>query len=499
MGVVMELGNGGNGSGEDRAPRIDHLEPQAQVLSKIMLEGELFDTVLAQGVTAVHFQKPAFRVIFEAMQSLADQRIAISPGAVRLELDRQGTLDAAGGGLALSDLVMLTATTEGIEFYAAAMREQAETKRVRSQLRPALVEHLPVEVLGPRLVRMGEELQEVSGTRTEALKTGANTIGGVVMTEYPPRVSYWGQGLLPAGYVVVLAGDAGIGKTFWTVDTLCHIAAGRERSGFATIQARVGLLELECDEGDLKPRIVACLDGLGIAPTDPVCQNFIVRCYPKRLNVLKDGNDKLVENFIRDMDLKVLAIDSLERTHGGRENDDIIPLIDKLNEIAACTGCVILLLHHSSKATDNKNDTRSDHLKAVRGSTVVTAVAKTVMHLYGCKRDPAYTVLSWGKTNFGATPSDRYYLAAPSGLLEDADEPENPRVKMGQENAKKVREIIEGAGAAGITTQDGCKLVGIVRTTWNQHARAVGAICIGGRGNLGGRWVLPSGPAPDLF
>jgi hypothetical protein len=149
--------------------------------------------------------------------------------------------------------------------------------------------------------------------------------------------------LLPRACVAMFFGRADALKTWIVLSLLLAIATGRTWLGFATKQARVGLVDFETGKVNTARRLYMLRAG-----DNP---NFGAVSFAK----LKP-NDQKFWQALKPYRLDAVGVDSLRVANpGGDENDSeeaIVPL--KLAaEFSEETGCAVLWIHHAKKASND--------------------------------------------------------------------------------------------------------------------------------------------------
>ena len=104
---------------------------------------------------------------------------------------------------------------------------------------------------------------------------------------------------------------------------------------------------------DIQPRLVKVCDAMGLTDDErrAALANIDLLTQDElggRYNLIE--NERQVVRWIRTAQLRVLFIDSLQRTHSGSENDDMPKLCTTLESIARTTGVALEVVHHENKA-----------------------------------------------------------------------------------------------------------------------------------------------------
>jgi hypothetical protein len=119
---------GPNQPGEPPAPP-HNLEAEQAVLGTLLEAGRLLPEVAGQ-VEEADFYRPAHRIIWRAINALADRGEPTDPITVLEELRRAGQLDDVGGGAFLHTLLASVPTVANAAHYARLVADLAHTRRV---------------------------------------------------------------------------------------------------------------------------------------------------------------------------------------------------------------------------------------------------------------------------------------------------------------------------------------------------------------------------------
>ena len=100
----------------ERMPPHD-IDAEQAVLGSLLIDPEAIFKVVAV-VNAGDFFLEKHSRTYQACLALYDRNEGINPITVGYELGRRGQLEAIGGSAFLSDLVLRTPTSVGVEYYA---------------------------------------------------------------------------------------------------------------------------------------------------------------------------------------------------------------------------------------------------------------------------------------------------------------------------------------------------------------------------------------------
>lgn len=194
---------------------------------------------------------------------------------------------------------------------------------------------------------------------------------------------------IPYGKITIIQGDPGEGKTTFVLSLLSILSNGEKLpcteekiSGKAIYQ------NTEDDNADtIKPR----LEKHGAN-----CANI---CFIDKPDGLISLDDEDLEQSVIESEAKVLVLDPIQAFIG--ENIDmnranvVRPRMNKLKELAASTGCAILLVGHLNKNSGGKASYRG------LGSIDFSAAARSILVIGRAPDDDSVRVLAHQKSNLG--------------------------------------------------------------------------------------------------
>jgi hypothetical protein len=159
------------------------------------------------------------------------------------------------------------------------------------------------------------------------------------------------EGLLTKGCLAVVYGDSNVGKSFWVINLLLHVAGGLPWNGREVDQGVVILIALE--GGRMTDnRVIAARNRLGLPPSVPL---MMVQC-PVDLRTNETDAERLV-NTIRlaiatsPLPVLLVAIDTMSRAlNGGSEGaEEMGALLGNVDRVRHETGVCILFVAHCGK------------------------------------------------------------------------------------------------------------------------------------------------------
>lgn len=227
---------------------------------------------------------------------------------------------------------------------------------------------------------------EVPGSKQDLeLRGGALPRRWLTLADaYEPRapLTYYVDGVLPAGSLSMLYGAPGSLKTMLALDMLVSVASGqswlppiRNGTGHGIKTERVPVLHVDYDSGErvLQERIEALARARNI--TDP--QNVPLYLESFGRPWLMAGEPDSVHGLaeaIKARGVRLVVIDNLGTITGGIDENTsgMVPVLGNLRELAEDTGAAVVLIHHERKGTVSSN-TGGRHGESVRGHSSILA------------------------------------------------------------------------------------------------------------------------------
>jgi RecA-family ATPase len=149
---------------------------------------------------------------------------------------------------------------------------------------------------------------------------------------------------LDEGKITVLAGEAGTGKTYLSLELIRCVSLGEPFLSMNTKKGNCLFIDCESDRTTLKMRIKALEQASG--------QNMKLNYICEQIKFDNQSVIEIVE-FIKNKNISLLVIDSLMASNiGANENDvkDINLYFEKMRIITKETGATIIIIHHLNKS-----------------------------------------------------------------------------------------------------------------------------------------------------
>jgi len=188
-------------------------------------------------------------------------------------------------------------------------------------------------------------------------------------TEMRPE-GLWGRDILIPGTVALIAGQAGVGKSFIAQGLGDAVAQGISFAGLQTKQSTVLYCHEEMCLGEVAERVRLMI-------SEQTAMNHPVY-YAVRMGLridTPDGRDK-IRNAAAQVGAKLIILDSLSDFHRQPENSNELmgAMLRELRNVADKSQACILLIHHSGKPKDSDEGS-----EILRGASSLRDVASDIL------------------------------------------------------------------------------------------------------------------------
>lgn len=345
------------------------------------------------------FYPEQHRHIFAAMRAVADRGEPVDMITVSAELRRRDRLEGAGGPQYLDALMGLVPTAAFVAVYAEGVRQ-------KSFLRQMIT-------FGADVVRRGYDdppADEIPAL-VEKLLTGAQGFADQLRPENGECISLadlsatlrdttwlW-PGWIPRGYLTVLGGETGVGKSLTALYLSCAAtgqipwpdgtAPGVEASKVLWVdtEGRQGVTCERAAEWGVDPAAILLPGRDGLAEID----------------LGQPGTAAQIARQAVEHGAGLVVIDSLSGGHSLDENSAILRLfLKECGRAARDNDLAILLVHHATKRGQLQGPEMT--IDRLRGSSTITQFAVAVLGLDRPDEGTKRTRLQVLKLNLGQAP-----------------------------------------------------------------------------------------------
>lgn len=279
-------------------------------------------------------------------------------------------------------------------------------------------------------LRNGKELHD------RKLLDPSEILSELMTAEITRPPSILGDGLLVERNMACLYGQPGIGKTYILLMLALAVARGEPWLGFETHPTRVGFISLELQRWAIQERIQRITESEGVNKTRGLDRiSLIARPrFKGAFDLLDPTTLPAILAWVKELELGLVIIDPLSRTHNGNENSQehmgaILGTLERITE----AGPAVLFNHHEGHPNP---ELQSQH---PRGSSRLLSDPTTVLNL---GRHKGSICLRCKKANLGKEPEPIYLEQVASGAFSVIDEPKS-KAAAAEDARLALAELIE--------------------------------------------------------
>jgi hypothetical protein len=290
----------------------------------------------------------------------------------------------------------------------------------------------------------------------------------------PEQVEWLWEPYLPAGKITIIQGDPGSGKTSMALAIAAAVTVGKGLpGGYCEYPADVIVQNAEDGLADtIIPRLIRCGVDEGLV-------HFIDE--DERALTL---SDERIEQSIIEKGVKLFILDPIQAYLGGSNMNSangVRPLMKQLGDMAARTGCAMLLVGHM-----NKNGGKSQYRSL--GSVDIYAAARSVLTVGRLGTDDDIRAVVHNKSNlsapgasqaFGFDPSSGFIWLGECGATVDEVMSGKPKQESQYAKARRLIEVALSNGAVpAVDMEQLSDEHGISFKTFKRVKEALGVISI---------------------
>jgi len=453
------------------------------VLSAVLIDPGALSR-LRSIVAVADFFVERHRHLYKAMLGLADRGDVVDPLTLSTELGDAGLLEASGGKEYIGFLVDAVPTAANVESHASIVVERAKRRLANKALHDSAKLLRDGSADAAQIAeRLRPALDALAATSRTSKRNGPLRVRSDVELEQLPPMAWLADGILPLGGLAAIYGAPGAGKSFLSLDLAFSIGTGVSWCGREIVHGGALYVAGEGDAG-LSQRIVAWKSahrvlgeavGVGVI-TDPI--DLL-----KPLDVARIVTAAKAPHV--GQPLRLIVIDTLARAMvGGDENDtrDMSTVIAAADRIRDETGAAVLLVHHTSKNSDQE-----------RGSSALRGAVDTL--LFCEDGDDGRQLVCAKQKDAEAFSPIPFRLVAGHGscVVQAADSPEVAREQAGVMNPKRfqaLRVLRESFTDRGATTTEWFEASNLTRRTFFRTRTWLVDAGYVAEGSRGGRYTV---------
>lgn len=237
----------------------------------------------------------------------------------------------------------------------------------------------------PNVARVAADFEAPDESQFTIRKASSIVAAEIPKRDWVMERTYLGR------FITVLVSPGGIGKSTITLLDSLSICTGKALSGFGVVKQGPCLIynaEDPLDEIERRTAAMAKYHGVPLKSLDNLHlmsgrRNPLVFAAPgeNRETVINQGAVDALIKFVLDRNVVFLAVDPFVRTHLVNENDNMAvdKVVQAFQQVAETTKCALCLVHHTSKAAYNAEDTANAGL--ARGASSLVSAARVAQIL----------------------------------------------------------------------------------------------------------------------
>jgi archaellum biogenesis ATPase FlaH len=210
-------------------------------------------------------------------------------------------------------------------------------------------------------------------------------------------VAYLVEPFIPFGTAMVLVGDAGVGKTWLTLDLAISVDQGLKWIGkFKCLKGKVLVIDEENSQSLLKDRLSKLLEGHQL-PNDGLDTSIKFLSF-QNANLSDDNYIDALEDFIANETPNLIIMDSLVRVHQANENDagEMSKIFNRVKQLMNDYKLSIVFCHHRRKPSMAGNSASN----MLRGSSEIRAFVDTHLDLNNYKQAANTIIVNHSKSRY---------------------------------------------------------------------------------------------------
>lgn len=378
-----------------------NIEAEQSTLGSLMIMPSIYKDLL-EIINASDFYRPAHGEIFDAICSLAARNEPVDLITLQEELRSRGRLEEVGGTQYLMTLIEQVPSAARAANYATIVKKLSIERREIALCLEISAIIQDTDGNPTAVVEKIHKLDELAKNNISTVQLPLIKFADAVSEEIP-EARWIIEGMIPKGGIVMIAGDSGVGKTWFAMQLALSACLGMKFLGKFGASAS-GAIYVDCESGEIILRqrsknlwraiyhsliqdiedqddIEEKSEFLGRLMTQ---MNFMLSYYES--NLLETEAVERIINQLKLNSAELLILDPFNRVFGGNENDsgEISKFFNNMKKIRDETGAAIVLIHHSRKKSFNAP---SDAGQMLRGSSAIKAALDSHIFIRKVKDD----------------------------------------------------------------------------------------------------------------
>lgn len=335
-----------------RPPTLNNQEAEEATIGSVLIDPGCFDQ-LAKILKPEDFYLHKLRWIWQAFISLKQNGGATNSITISDELQRSGKLDELGGDAYLTKLISLCPDSSQGESFAGIVSDNAMRRRQVAQ--------------ASELARQAYDLKTpLRVTRADTKISTMADLSGVA------NITWAWKSWLPNGFLTILAGDSGIGKSGLALRICGSFICEKPWPDGTEFTGEAGsVLWCECEAFQVAHYERATSWGYPV-------EKIVFPLGPLDDVSLDNENHRAaIEEKSKLPEIKFIVVDSLSGSSHRKENDTEIKIVNEfLSRLARNSQKPVLITHHLRKKTMLDGDEVTP--ERLRGSSAIIQAGRVI-------------------------------------------------------------------------------------------------------------------------
>jgi hypothetical protein len=494
----------------DKAKVPASIETEQALLAAILL-GSSADSPASVADEAMPIIEPSLfyddkhRVILKAIRAVWARGYGVDSRMVFDELNSMGKAGEVGGATYLTTIcgpIAGAGSMANWKGYLHILQEQARRRRYDELLLMARAHN--IEGQDAQRDRALAELEAVRAEAAamaegrEALRYEAES---AAFADFDPEEVRWlWKPYIPSRKVTILAGPAGVGKTFLQLAIATAVSSGKSlpnQDGTMSIPPQGSVIILS-DEDDIADTLRPRLDKMGANVHNIFSCRAKLDIRTRKRQAISLLDVDVLKKLIREKSAKLVIVDHVHGFIGGNVDVNSVtavrPILRDIGDLAKECDCAFILVMHPSKGV------KDTALERLHGSIAFGATVRSVIMLGQDKNDPNIKTAVQIKLNveqrgraFRFTVNNGVFEwagmsdATATEILEPDAVRDERRTKVQEAREWLVERLGDGGRYNGKELQQEAENAGIARMTLRRAAQEAGVVIERELG-AGGKW-----------
>ena len=355
---------------------IVNLEAEQAVLGAILIRPEKLAPVRAVLSSPKYFYREAHSLVYKAILDLTERDQPVDLLTVTALLRERSQLEAVGGPVFLAALSEQVGFAVNADHYARLVHEKYTVRQLRARALEIVegCEQFNGDGKIDDLLLYAEGQIQDCTNHLELDGPPLVPAPELLAKDFSQTKEVIGDGVLPAGCNLIIAGESGDGKSMLRLEMGLYIALGRDIWGLKISRVwTVLIIQFENHEHLEQVRLKRMVRGLQIdCPKNLIFSSPLVR-----FNLGEKRDRVRLIDTIKKAGAEVVIYDPLSSLHQENENDNAKMrwIMDNLTEINRRTQTTAIVVHHYGKP--GKEDAGGQY--RTRGASSIKDWADTLL------------------------------------------------------------------------------------------------------------------------